>query len=301
MRTPLPALLAFVLGCTLASVAPALAQTRTSAEILQASTPQEWRTVDPANLLVMRLASGGEVLIELADVMAPQAARNIRTLVGAGYFDGLAILRVQDNYVTQWGDPNSGKPAAKALGAATPTVAPEWSRPRAALPFTPIPDRDAYAPEVGFIGGFPAGRDTREAWLAHCYGMVGVGRDTAPDSGSGAELYVVIGHAPRHLDRNITLVGRVLEGMPHLSALPRGSGQLGFYTETEPKPGIASVRLASSLPDAPRLQALRTDSPSFAALIEARRKNSNPWFHRSADAVELCNVGLPVRRAAPTP
>ena len=57
---------------------------------------------------------------------------------------------------------------------------------------------------------------------------VGVGRDDWPDTGSGAELYVVIGQAPRQLDRNIVTVGRVLRGMELLSSLPRGTGAMGL-------------------------------------------------------------------------
>ena len=48
--------------------------------------------------------------------------------------------------------------------------------------------------------------------------MVGVGRDLSPDTGTGGELYAVIGHAPRHLDRNIALVGRIVSGIEHMSA-----------------------------------------------------------------------------------
>jgi len=296
MRTALAALALTLAIPAAAAMAAPEAPPPIAADVLAKSGPEEWRPIDPRNLLVMRLANGAEVLIELADFAAPQTTGNIRTLVAQAYFDGLAVLRVQDNYVTQWGDPLSGKPQAKPLGQAQATIPAEWSMPRTAAAFTPLPDRDVYAREAGFWNGFPAGRDKREVWLSHCYGMVGVGRDQPPESGSGQELYVVIGHAPRHLDRNITLVGRVLEGMQHLSALPRGSGSAGFYTEAEAKPGIAWVRLASDLPEAPRMEALRTDSASFAAFIEARRNRREPWFHRPAGAADLCNTPQPVRR-----
>ncbi|GAA3255116.1 hypothetical protein GCM10020258_13330 [Sphingomonas yabuuchiae] len=42
--------------------------------------------------------------------------------------------------------------------------------------------------------------------------------------GVGAELYTIIGHSPRGLDRNIAVVGRVVDGMDALSTLPRGTG-----------------------------------------------------------------------------
>jgi len=39
-------------------------------------------------------------------------------------------------------------------------------------------------------------------------------------------MYAVIGNAPRQLDRNVALVGRVLKGWSLLSSLPRGSGDM---------------------------------------------------------------------------
>ena len=187
--------------------------------------------LDPANTLYMELP-GGRVVIELATAFAPLHAANIRTLVRQKYFDGLAILRVQDNFVTQWGDPDADDEQQGAvLGRCQRTLPQNSAVPRRDLAFTRLPDGDVYAPEVGFSNGFPAARDPKsgQAWLAHCYGMVGAGRGNEAESGSGAELYVVIGHAPRQLDRNIATVGRVVRGMELLAALPRGSGPAGFY------------------------------------------------------------------------
>src|SRR6202000_1894163 len=95
--------------------------------------------------------------------------------------------------------------------------------------FKPLPDVDGYAPKAGFDAGFAVASDGEREWMVHCYGAVGVGRDLKPDTGDGSELYAVIGQAPRHLDRNITVVGRVVQGMELLSALPRGGETMGFY------------------------------------------------------------------------
>lgn len=279
-----------------------VANARTAGEILNSTAPEEWRAFDPEQVMVMTLADGAQVLIEFAPAFAPLAIANIKTLVRQNYFDGLAILRVQDNYVTQWGDPRAGSPQARSLGSATSAVRPEWSVRRGKAPFVELRDGDVYADDVGFSAGFPAARNGRDIWLTHCYGMVGVGREEAPESGSGAELYVVIGHAARHLDRNITLVGRVIEGMEKLSAFPRGTGPLGFYEVVDPSLTIQSVRIAADLPGggpAAGLQALKESSKSFKELIEARRNREDAWYHRQADAIDLCNVPLPVRRAAP--
>src|SRR6185312_13430661 len=208
--------------------------TPSAKDILAASKPSEWRTPDPANLLYMQLPAG-RVVIELAPDFTPLHAANIRTLVRQGYFDGLAIVRVQDNFVTQWDDPNAddGGENAKmhALGKDKASAARGLTRPiDAKQPWTPLPDGDVYAPQVGFSGGFPVARDpaSGKEWLVQCYGMVGVARDVAPDSGNGSALYAVIGQAPRRLDHNLAVAGRVLQGMQYLSALPRGTGPMGF-------------------------------------------------------------------------
>src|SRR5258708_38332974 len=207
------------LACVLTWAAAAAPPPRTAAELLAASPAADWRDTDPELTLYMELPSG-RVVIELAPDFAPHHVANIRRLVRGGYFDGLAIVRTQDNYVVQWADPEEKRP----LGDAKRSLAPEFTRPISPdLPFTALPDRDTYAPQTGFSAGFPAARDPKRksTWLVHCYAMVGAGRDNAADSGSGAELYAVIGNAPRLLDRNVTLGGRVLPGIELRSPLRR--------------------------------------------------------------------------------
>jgi peptidylprolyl isomerase len=273
----------------------------TSAEVIERSQPSDWRPLDPENTLYLELAAG-RVVIELAPAFAPEHAANIRTLARQGYFDGLAILRSQDNYVVQWGDPEEDPKKQRALGAARASLAPEFDRAAAGLPFTALADGDVYAPEAGHSDGFPAARDpaSGRAWLTHCYGALGVGRGNTADSGSGASLYVVIGHAPRHLDRNITLAGRVVKGMELLSVLPRGTGPLGFYEKPAQYVPIRRVRVAADVPPAERtpLELLRTDTATFGAFVDARRHRREEWFLDPVGHVELCNVPLPARPAA---
>jgi peptidylprolyl isomerase len=267
-----------------------------TAEVLKASTPSDWRALDPENTLYLELPSG-RVVIELAPNFAPNHVANIKALVREGYFDGLAVIRSQDNYVVQWGDPTEQRPiktAKKALTQEfTAAITPD-------LPFTALPDVDTYAPLVGYSGDFPAARDPAlgKTWLAHCYGMVGAARDNDADSGSGSELYVVIGQAPRHLDRNITLVGRVMQGMELLSTLPRGTGAMGFYEKPEQNVPIKSIRVAADVPAAQRahLEVIRTDTPTFKAVVESLRFRGGEWTKVAAEHVELCNVPLAVRQ-----
>lgn len=266
------------------------------ADILAQSPASDWRPIDPQNTLYMEMPAG-RVIIELAAHYAPLHAVNIRALARAHYFDGAAIVRSQDNYVVQWGrDENEPAP----LGAATATLAPEFARPKAGVAFAQLVDPDSYAPEVGHSDGFPVARNRDETWLAHCYGMVGAGRGDTADSGNGGELYVVIGHAPRHLDRNIALVGRVVQGMELLSVMPRGTGPLGFYETSAERTPIRAIRLAADVPANERtnLEALRTDSATFARVVDSRRTRREPWFLEPTGRINLCNVPLPVRPAA---
>lgn len=274
-----------------------LAVKPTVADIVKGSKASEWRALDPDNTLYMQTA-GGRVVIELAPAFAPNHAANIKTLVREQYFDGLAVIRSQDNYVVQWGDPNEAKP--RALKTAKATLKAEFTVPmKNDNGFTRLPDRDGYAPQVGHSNGFPSARDPKSgrAWLAHCYGMVGVGRDNDADSGNGSSLYAVNGHAPRHLDRNITVVGRVVSGMALLSTLPRGTAALGFYDRPELNVPILSVRMAADVPEAERskLEVMRTDSAAYQAAVDAQRHRGGPWNKFAAGYVELCNAPIPVR------
>jgi len=297
--------LALAVSLTATVSADEAKHTPTPKEILAKSQPAEWRAPDPQNLLVMELPQG-RVLIELASDFAPLHVANIRTMAHEHYYDGLAIVRVHDNFVTQWGDPasddNGDKSKLKPLGSAKDRLPPEYTRPYdAKIPFTALKDGDFYAPEVGFSEGFPVARDKahQQEWLTHCYGMVGVGRDIDPETGSGSELYAVIGQAPRALDRNIAVIGRVLQGMEWLSGLPRGTGPLGFYEKPEQRITIRSVRLASDLPadERPKVEVLRTDSASFAALVDAKRNRLDDFYRVPAGKVDVCSVSIPVREA----
>ncbi len=293
-RYTVPVVLSFV-PLVAAAEAPFAHKPPTEASIIAASKPDDWKALDPENTLYLQLPTG-RVVIELASKFAPQYVANIKTLAREGYFDGLAIERVQDNFVVQWGDPGH----SKSLGAARRSLPAEFIVPARDVPFTPLADPDTYAPEVGFSGGFPAARDplVGRAWLIHCYGMVGAGRDDDVDSGNGSELYAVIGQAPRQLDRNVALVGRVVQGIELLSSLPRGSGPLGFYTQREQRMRIESMRVAADVParERSRLEVMRTDTRAFAELVEARRNRRDAWYKVPADRVDVCNIPIPVRR-----
>jgi cyclophilin family peptidyl-prolyl cis-trans isomerase len=241
---------------------------------------------------------------------------NMRVLAAEHWWDGLAIVRVQDNYVVQWGDPHSAEPA---LARPLPGLLQKMPQadyiagrtgdcgrfaalcPPASLSYVTSEEiRDAYADSAGFVAGWPVAVKGARSWPVHCYGTVGVGRDVAPDTGTGAELYVVIGHAPRQLDRNIAVVGRVIEGIELLSSLPRGTAELGFYATPEERTGIASIRLGNEVPDLPRYEYLSTASTSFAQYLHTRANRQDDFYIQPAGSVDICNVPVPIRIAKPT-
>jgi cyclophilin family peptidyl-prolyl cis-trans isomerase len=306
-------------------------------EIVAKATAEEWLAIAPSDLLVMDLAPDAKgktrrVVIQLMPAPFSQGwVGNIRKLATAKFWDGTSVNRVQDNYVVQWGDatekkalpeglavvPESEYSASGAKGDLDTLLSsfhrrfPEYAKkfPESRNASQADLSRslrkslkaDPYAEAHIFAEGWPFASDIRAglAWPTHCYAMVGVGRNLAPDTGTGAELYTVIGHAPRHLDRNIALVGRVIEGIEHLSSLPRGTGALGFYEKEEERVPIISVRIASDMETDkpfPVYEYLSTESASFAAYADARANRRDPFFNVPAGGADICNIPVPVRR-----
>jgi cyclophilin family peptidyl-prolyl cis-trans isomerase len=256
----------------------------------------DWVAIPDDEMLVFTLADGRRALVRLAARYAPAHVANMRRLAAARWWDGESVYRVQDNYVTQWGDPTEKKPLPAGV-VANPPAEYEWPAFDA---IATLSRTDPYSTRTGYSrDGWPLATNGTAAWLPHCYGMVGVARDLAPSTGSGGDLYTVIGHAPRHLDRNIAVVGRVIEGMEALSSLPRGTGNLGFYEQPAQYARIVSGRLASELQvsERPRYQYRRTDNPRFAAWITARENREPPFFTVPAGGADICNALPPVRKA----
>lgn len=303
MKQPLLAALAiailpgFILPAAHATPQSTPAPAPSPGEIVAAAPAAEWQEIAADDLLLMMLANGRSIVIQLNPDFSRTHVANMRALARAHWWDGTSVYRVQDNYVSQWGDRTEKKPLPPGLQPTTE----DYSLPAKGVAITRMPSRDAYAPVTGFWKGWPVAGDGKSAWLPHCYGMVGVGRNLSPDAGTGAELYAVIGHAPRHLDRNIALVGRVVEGMDALSALPRGTEGLGVYGPAQEPTGITSVRLASELPaaDRPHFVQLDTAGPSFLRYAAARANRKDAFFNIPAGGADICNIPVPVKRSAP--
>lgn len=260
--------------------------------------PADWRAIPDDDLMVMELAGGRRVIIRLAPGYAPEHVANVRRLARAQWWDGTSVYRVQENWVAQWGGAPTDAEEKPLLSGVAKTPAAEYDLPGGVRPAQHLARSDAYSTASGITAdGWAVASDGPTTWLAHCYATVGVARDAAPDTGSGGELFAMIGGAGRRLDRNYTVVGRVIEGMAYLSALPRSDAPMGMYATAGERTPIVSIRLASDLPAAtrPHYEYRAADNPRFAALIDARAHPKPPTV--GLGGVDVCDVPLATRRA----
>ena len=271
-------------------------------DVVAAAPASAWKAIPADDLMVIDLANGGRVVVQLAPAFAPVHVANIKALARSGYWNGATVYRLQDNYVAQWGLNESDKPWPAGVNPKPPA---EYTRPLKGLKIRPLGSPDAYAPGAGFADGWPVAYNPQKGWatLTHCYASVGVGRDLAPDHGTGGELYAVIGNAPRQLDRNIALAGRVVEGIDKLSSLPRGTEALGFYKDKAQYVPIASIRMASDipLPGRPAFEVMDTSSATFTTYLKLRANRHDAFYEVPSGGVDLCNVQVPVRKLNPVP
>ncbi len=264
-----------------------------------AAQGREWRDVDLENLVVMD-TNYGRVLIELAPAFAPEHVKRFRALVRAKFYDGKTFYRVIDGFVAQGG-----------IGEGDDKKLPEWPALKAEferkigndVDFTPLGSPDLFADEVGHVDGFPVGRDWSQGqmWLLHCPGAVAMARDSDPDTG-GTEFYIPIGHAPRRLDRNLTVFGRVLEGMQYVQKVNRGDPKVdsGVIKDAAKRDPIVRMQMAADMPrgEQPRVQVTDTTSKEFEAYKEQRRNPAPDFYKKVAKNLDICAFNAPVQLAA---
>jgi peptidylprolyl isomerase len=254
----------------------------------------DWRPIPDDELMVITLGGNRSVVIRLAPRFAPEHVANVRKLALAHWWDDTSVYRVQENWVTQWGDATEKKPLAP--GVVEP-LAMEFDIPAfdAAQRLT---RSDAYSTASGVTAdGWPIATDGTAAWMPHCYGTVGVARDSLPKTGSGAELFTPISGAARRLDRNYTIVGRIIDGMKYMSAMPRSDAAMGVYATEPERTTIVSVRLASEIPagERPKFEYRSTDNARFAAYIKLRENPAAPTV--GLGGIDICDLPLATRRA----
>lgn len=274
-----------------------------------ADDAKDWRAVDADNLLLIG-TKYGEVAVELSPKFAPRHVERMKALVRAHFFNGLNFYRVIDGFVAQGGAgedtaSTANKPKNPANEEAWPKLKREFERPWGKdANFTPLGSPDLFAKQTGHIDGFPVGRDpkAKTEWMIHCPGTFAFARDNDPDTAT-TEFYIVIGEAPRRLDRNLTAFGRVIDGMQYLQKLDRGdpavdNGVIADKTKQDP---ITYMKLASDMAEAerPHFEVMRTDSRAFAAWKKNKTNPAPGFYLRTPPAIlDICLAPVPTRKSA---
>ncbi len=264
--------------CTLATAA------------LQAAEPPPWRELDPENTVFMELIEG-LIVIELNPDFAPATVKQFKQLVSDGFYDGLSFYRVIDGFVAQGGDGSDmGELSSVPLINAEFEI--DWNEK---FSYMPVQTPDMFAPETGIIDGFAVARapSKGKVWLTHCPGIVAMARNDDPDS-SRTDFYIVIGQAPRYLDRNMNIFGRVVFGMELVQRIQRGPTLNNGIIQDETRSSrIKTMRLASEIPEEDRLKVYVTDTGSkgFKNLLKSRLDRKQKFFYNKPPRVlDVCQV-----------
>ncbi len=286
-----------LIGAAIAVMAAAPpAAIRSPGDAVKAASATDWVEIPATDLLIIDLAGDKRVVIQLAPQFAPVHVANIRAMARTGYWAKATIYRVVDNWVTQWGLGDGPFPTPPGVVANPPE---EYQRSAAGLALMPMGSSDPYSAMAAYVDGWPVAMQVGGTVNAtYCYGAVGVARDAAPDTGNSSELFAVIGSTARRLDRNYALVGRVIDGMDNLSALPRGTAEMGVYAKDQMATPITAVRVAADMPASqrPRFEYLRTGSSAFADYVQLASHRAD--YGVPSPGAALCSVSVPVRKKA---
>jgi peptidylprolyl isomerase len=295
------------IGAIIAGALALCAVVSNAAEAPAGPPPEAWRDVKPENLILIDVKYG-RIAIELTPWSAPLHVERFRNLVRAKFYDGLSFYRVIDGFVAQGGigegtAATAERPITPDVTAAWPALKAEFDMPiDPKLVFTPLGSPDLFAAEVGHIDGHPVGRDVVDGrmWRTHCYGTVAFARDNDPDTAT-TEFYITIGQIPHRLDRNLSVVGRVIDGMQYVQKLERGDPEVESGVIQQPGRADKIIRavVASDLPrgERPRYQVTRTESEAYRAMKAERRDITNPFFHhKPVPILDVCLMPIPVRK-----
>ena len=262
-----------------------------------------WQKVVADNLVTLQ-THYGPVTIALEPDLGPQHVARFRNLIKEGFYDDRYFYRVVDGFVAQGGSNETHEVTPK-----TSLLKAEFTVPLKEAAMV-VENNDPFAPATGFYHGFPVGIDKsrQEMWALHCPGTIAFARDNEKDTGS-TEFYIVIGQAPRHLDRNMSVVGRVVSGMPALQKLPRGDNDKSGFIESPPAEskivstyiGAAKeVKTSDTQNAAPFYLQLPTHS-EYKKRIELGKNLESPFFHDKVYAPRPIDVCYYTTKATQAP
>jgi peptidylprolyl isomerase len=259
---------------------------------LRAAGEPTWRELNPENTVFVEMPAG-LVIIELNPAFAPETVKQFKQLAGDRFYDGLSFYRVIDGFVAQGGDGSDlGELSNVPLIDAEFEI--DWNEE---FSYMHVQSPDMFAPETGFIDGFSVARDPsrNKVWLTHCPGIVAMARNDDPDS-SRTDFYIVIGQAPRYLDRNMNIFGRVVYGMDIVQQIKRGPAQdNGIIQDEAESSRISKMQLLAEIPEEVRLKVyvMDTSNKGFKKLLKGRLNRKQKFFHNKPPRVlDVCQVPI---------
>ncbi|MAK61839.1 MAG: peptidylprolyl isomerase [Ponticaulis sp.] len=241
---------------------------------------ENWREVDPENLIKFRILDGrgqerGTIFVEIATFTAPGHIERFKELIRSGDLNGTVFHRVIDDFMAQGGDVEAKDPSLTGKWADIPGeftfIRYPLKTDGSELPMHKLgPDSSA---TNGYIMGFPVQTQSEylasltkeqsvESWIPHCEGVVSTARTDDPNSAS--TQFFLMREARQHLDREYTSWGRVLVGQDVVDSIKVG--------EPVSIPDmLISADIVADLPEdeQPRVLVQRTDGPDYAPILEA--------------------------------
>jgi peptidylprolyl isomerase len=263
--------------------------TISASEVVENATDGEWRVVNPDNILKITLPTGA-AYVELNSQLAPKHVSNIKMLAREGFYKDTNVYRFVEGFVAQGGD-SAGK---KPIKTADKTVPAEfYLTTKEPLLITEL-ESDGFAPVTGFLNGFAVAQNKahKQTWQVHCSGVFAMARGNDINSAS-TEFFVTIGQGPRYLDKNITVFGRVLEGIAHFNRLAREPSSNNIFNPITDIQVLSDIRTI----DKSVFKVMKTDSSAFKSLINARKNRTEPWFAQSHNYVDVCGMPIPTKRS----
>ena len=250
----------------------------------------QWRQLELQNTILMTLPQG-KVVVELTPQFSPNHVARFKTLAQEDFYQNTSFYRVIEGFVAQAG-PKDGSDKDKSITKLA--IEDQWTTNKS-FSFTPVQQQDLFAEQTGFKDGFAIGYSAKEqkAWLTHCPGTLAMARETGKDTAT-SHFYFSIGQAPRYLDRNMTIFGRVVYGMEHIQSIKRTSTIEGeFAVDSRDHTKIIDIQLMSELPKAQQLiiEVEDTGSEGFAKrLVKTRHRDNDFFYHKPPPVLDVCQI-----------
>ncbi|MDP2537142.1 peptidylprolyl isomerase [Alteromonas stellipolaris] len=242
--------------------------------LLDTDITNKWYKVPTRNIVTLE-THYGDVVIALNPALAPHHVKRFRKLIKTDFYQQEYFYRVIDGFVAQGGSNENHEPSPE-----TSNLQAEFIAPLSASAVV-IEENDMFAPATGFLNGFPVGMDKarNEMWALHCPGTVAFARNSEKDTAS-TEFYIVIGQAPRHLDRNMSVIGRVLDGMDVLQQLPRGPIEnSGVIEVPSDKSQIKNSALGNKDTSGKQYYIQLPSHPEYQKRMKTGQTLDNSFFH----------------------